>query len=121
MSQDSRSGALRRSREQKMKQWFGARHWRVATEVSSETDDVVIAAGEFWTKGGKVFQTPLGHKGRHGYIMQEVRDGVDVPGSRVTFGWVTLAKAAEMFPGSIVELPPRPYGRRSNGPPRQEG
>lgn len=113
MSQDSRSEALRRSRELKMSQWFGARRWRVATDVSSENDDVVIVQGEFWTKGGKVFQTPLGHKGRHGYILQEVtQDGVDIPNSRVTFGWVTLNTASEMFPGSVIDLPPRPYGRR---------
>ena len=121
----SRSGSLRESRQKRMAEWFQGRRWRVCTELSSEQTDVVIRKGEFWVTGGKVFRTPLGNKGTHGYILQEisVKTGQDVwkstgPGendvapSRVPFGWVTIRNASEMFPGSITEVPPRPYGQR---------
>jgi hypothetical protein len=117
MAESSRGhpgNALRRSREQKMEQWFGGRRWRLATETSLENEDVLIRDGEFWTKDGKVFRTPFGHKGHHGYILQEItQDGADIPGSRATFGWITLQHASEMFPGSVAEVPPRPYGKKS--------
>lgn len=121
MPESSRGDALRRSREQKMSAWFGGRRWRLAKETSLENDDVLIREGEFWTKDGKVFRTPFGHKGQHGYILQEItQDGEVIPGSRATFGWITLANASEMFPGSVAEVPPRPYGKKSpldDGPP----
>jgi hypothetical protein len=113
-----RSSALRTAREKRMADWFGTRHWRVCTELTFETDDLDVQAGEFWVKGGKVFRTPFGNKGSHGYIIQEVNPdtGEDVwdkeknAPSRASFGWVTLNSAAEMFPGS-VDVPPRPYGQ----------
>jgi hypothetical protein len=101
-----------------MAEWFGTRRWRVCSELTFETDDLDVRAGEFWVKGGKVFRTPFGNKGTHGYILQEVNPatGEDVwdkekkVPSRASFGWVTINSAAEMFPGSI-EVPPRPYGQ----------
>lgn len=116
----TRSGKLRAARDQKMAQYFAGRRWRVAEEVTLEDDNVVIRKGEFWVKDGKVFRTPFGNKGVHGYILQEVDPkGRDIhePGdvskpSRAAFGWVTIKHASEQFPGSIVEVPPRPYGRR---------
>lgn len=118
--QASRGDALRRSREGRMAEWFKDRRWRVAIELAFETPDIVVDGGEFWTKDDKVFRTPFGNKGKHGYIMQEVNPdtGLDVwddekhEPSRVTFGWVTIKHAADMFPGSIAEVPARPYGQR---------
>jgi hypothetical protein len=101
-----------------MAEWFGTRRWRVCSELNSATDDLVVESGEFWVAAGKVFRTPFGNKGTHGYILQEVDPdtGADVwdegKPSRAPFGWVTIRNAAEMFPGSIAEVPPRPYGRR---------
>lgn len=115
-----RSSALRRSREDKMAQWFGQRRWRVAIELTFENSDIVVHEGEFWVKGGKVFRTPFGNKGTHGYIMQEVNpetgrdvwDDKEHGPSRVSLGWVIIRNAAQMFPGSITDVPPRPYGQR---------
>jgi hypothetical protein len=103
-----------------MAEWFKDRRWRVCTELGFEHDDMVVRNGELWVKNGKVFKTPFGNKGTHGYILQEVNPdtGLDVwddkkhEPSRAPFGWVTIKHADEMFPGSIVEVPPRPYGKR---------
>jgi hypothetical protein len=121
-----RSSALKVARQRRMHEWFGKRRWRVCTELSYEHEAIVVRDGEFWIKGGdKVFRTPFGNKGTHGYILQEVdpvtgqdvwtvREGTQVKQerSRASFGWVVLKRASEMFPGSIVKLPPRPYGQR---------
>jgi hypothetical protein len=103
-----------------MAEWFKNRRWRVASELSFEDADRRVEAGEFWIKGGKVFRTPFGNKGTHGYILQEVNPdtGMDVwddkghAPSRAAFGWVTIKAASDMFPGSIAEMPKRPYGQR---------
>jgi hypothetical protein len=114
-----RSVALRAAREQRMVEWFRDRHWRVCTELMYETADISVKQGEFWILGGKVFRTPFGNKGTHGYILQEVERGTGADiwrgtePSRASFGWITISHAAEMFPGSIAgEVPPRPYGQR---------
>lgn len=115
-----RSSALRAARERRMREWFGDRRWRVCTELSYAHEDVVVKAGELWIQNGKVFRTPFGNKGTHGYILQEVdpKTGTDVwkPDRsgpvQATFGWITIKNASDMFPGSIVEVPPRPYGQR---------
>lgn len=113
-----RSTALKAARDKRMAEWFGERRWRVCSELSFENDDLRVESGEFWVKGGKVFRTPFGNKGSHGYILQEVNPdtGMDVWDGdkqvRASFGWVTIRNAAEMFPGSIAEVPERPYGKR---------
>lgn len=122
-----RGQRLREAREAKMAEWFQHRRWRVCTELTSESEDLVVRGGEFWVRNGKVFRSPFGNKGTHGYILQEidVASGLDrwraVPSSqggneaepvRAPFGWVTINHASEMFPGSIVQVPPRPYGQR---------
>jgi hypothetical protein len=115
--QDSRSVALRASRDNRMREWFGERRWRVCSELSSDIPDVLVRSGEFWVLNGKVFKNPFGNKGTHGYIIQEVDPdtGVDLWNddgpSRAQFGWIVLDKAVKLFPGSIVEVPPRPYGK----------
>jgi hypothetical protein len=98
---------------QQMAEWFQGRTWRVRTERISETAEVSVRRGEFWAKNGAVVRTPLGNKARHGYILQEVdpETGADI-GPEALFGWVIISNAAEMFPGSIAEVPRRPYGQR---------
>lgn len=105
-------------RERRMQEWFGSRRWRLCTELTYERESISVHQGEFWILAGKVFRTPLGNKGTHGYILQEVdpATGADMflesGPSRASFGWGAISKAAEMFPNSIVEVPPCPYGRR---------
>lgn len=118
-TESTRSVALRAARASRMAEWFEKRSWRLCTELTYETDEITVRKGEFWIKNGKVFRTPFGNKGSHGYILQEVqrKTGADVwkkggkEPSRASFGWITISHAAEMFPGSIVEVPPRPYGQ----------
>ena len=110
---------MRAAREKRMAEWFGERRWRVCEELTFENDSVAVKAGEFWVKGGKVFKTPFGNKGTHGYILQEVSPeaGIDMwddeanAPSRASFGWVTINSAAVLYPGSIAKVPPRPYGK----------
>jgi len=115
--QSSRSIALHAARTKRMSEWFGKRRWRVCSELNYETPDVTVKNGEFWILNGKVFRTPFGNKGTHGYILQEVdlRSGADVwsnkEPSQASFGWVTIKSASDMFPDSIVEVPSRPYGK----------
>lgn len=114
----SRSDALRAARQRRMAEWFGKRKWRICKELTFENDDLDVQQGEFWIKGGKVFRTPFGNKGTHGYILQEVHPetGVDVwdenqrAPSRASFGWVIISRASGVYPGCIDEVPPRPYG-----------
>jgi hypothetical protein len=103
-----------------MAEWFNGRSWRVCTELTYDNPVMRVKQGEFWIKGGKVFKTPFGNRGTHGYILQEVdpKTGADVwkkggkEPSRVSFGWITISHAAEMYPKSIIEVPARPYGQR---------
>ncbi len=118
--ESGRSTALRAARASRMAEWFEGRCWRVATELTTESSVWTVRQGEFWIKDGKVFKTPFGNRGTHGYVLQEVdpktgadvwkKDGIEP--SRASFGWITISHAAEMYPGSIVEVPPRPYGQR---------
>lgn len=116
--ESSRSTALRAAREQRMAEWFGSRRWRLCTELTYEATDISVKQGEFWILNGKLFRTPFGNKGKHGYILQEVNPSTeadiwrgDEP-SRASFGWITLKSASDMFPRSIVAVPPRPYGQQ---------
>lgn len=115
-----RSEALKASHVRRMAEWFEGRRWRVCSELNTDQQDILVKNGEFWVKDGKVFRSPLGNKGKHGYILQEVDEAgndiwsaeLDPAPVRAPFGWVTIRNASEMFPGSIIEVPPRPYGRR---------
>jgi hypothetical protein len=120
VTETGRSAALRSARERRMAEWFKDRRWRVAAELTFQNKDMRVVQGEFWVAEGKVFRTPFGNKGTHGYILQEVDpatgddlwDDVKHEPSRASFGWVTISSAARMYPGSIAEVPPRPYGKR---------
>jgi hypothetical protein len=101
-------------RATKMAEWFQARRRRVCTELTDENAEITVRQGEFWVKDGNVFKTPFGNKATHGYVLQEVdpKTGADKGTTRASFGWPVISHADEQFPGSITEVPPRPYGRR---------
>lgn len=90
--------------------WFSGRRWRVATEATCvrdtpDGDRVTYEQGEFWVSEPAVYQTPLGRRGRHGFILQEVDEaGSDIPGSRAAFGATALRRAFDLF-GSIINMP----------------
>jgi hypothetical protein len=108
-----RGDSLRRAREEKRDSFFKGRHWRVRTEVTErrESDGTVIVydKGEFWVQPPEVFQTPLGHRGRHGFLLRETgADGKDLaPANDVAFGFVTLKTASDLY-GSVRDLPEEP-------------
>jgi hypothetical protein len=109
-SGDLRRKALQESRQRRYAEYFDGRKWRIA--------------GKFQLPKGQAFQTPFGHKGRAGWIIQEVVGGTDVPAARkdkgvwydaadrvvrAAFGWTTLTQAEKMFPGCMVDgVPSRP-------------
>lgn len=114
----TRSASIRESRAARMSYWFKGRQWRICTELSGPVDGGTCTEGEVRLTAPSVFQTPFGHRGRHGYIIQEVArsDGRDLSTRPVTFGLKVLREAQELY-GSIVNLPPpRPRGR-----PRKSG
>jgi hypothetical protein len=112
MPQDNRGRAetLARSRAEKFDSWFATRRWRVCAEVSGlrERDGhkVLYHRGFFKIEPPGVFQTPLGHKGRTGYLVQEVDgEGHDKEGtSPVAFGRRTLEHAINSY-AAVTGLP----------------
>jgi hypothetical protein len=117
----SRGDAVKATRQRQMDTLFKDRRWRVMTEVteerrtaasdgSGERDRVVLDHGEFWVDAPGIFQTPLGHKGRHGFLLTELdpATGADLdPPVRMTFGHDLLLKAQEEY-GQIRDLPVKP-------------
>jgi len=103
--------ALKMSRQQKFNDLFRGRRWRVQTEKSGPSViggiRVRYDCGEFWIDPPGVFQTPLGHKGRHGFVLIEVdADGRDVvPLRRIALGYAAIRGAAEHFGAIAGELP----------------
>lgn len=115
---DSRAEPLREARERRFAEWFEGRRWRVRTEEQGERflegHRTVYDHGEFWIDTPGVFQTPVGHTGSHGFILQEVdAAGNDIEGSMVAWGIQSIRQAATQF-GAIVEVP---KARRS--PPKR--
>jgi hypothetical protein len=106
-AESSRSEAIRSARDRKLEDWFGKRRWRIATELNGKLGEANYREGEFWLPEGKVFRTPLGHVGRHGFALQEIdaqgNDVADGEGHpvRVTFGWTILRKAHERWPANV--------------------
>lgn len=112
----ARSSTLKESRQQKFDQWFKDRKWRVAAEISGtrEQDGNTFRyhKGYFQIDRPGVFQTPLGHKGRAGYMLHEVdADGSDIPDSLAAFGRIALESAIKAY-GSVTGLPDRDPRRR---------
>jgi hypothetical protein len=96
----TRSQSLAAARQARFDKWFKDRKWRVATERTGESrdGDVVVTYdhGEFLVAEPGEFQTPLGNRGRHGFLIQEVdpATGTDIEGSLAAFGLATLRNAA---------------------------
>jgi hypothetical protein len=89
--------------------WFKDRRWRVMTELSGgvtmQGAKVTYARGAFEIAQPGVFVTPLGNRGRHGYVIIETgEDGADVPGSARVFGEAALRRAQQAH-GTITGLP----------------
>jgi hypothetical protein len=89
--------------------WFSGRHWRVMHEVSGTVTlgqvRIAYANGEFEIAPPGVFVTPLGNRGRRGYLVIETgEDGADVPGSAVAFGEAALRRAQQAH-GTVSGLP----------------
>lgn len=104
-----RGEALRQRREARFDSWFRDRRWRVCTEITgdrvSDTGIVRYSGGFFRMDPPGIFQTPLGHKGRAGYLIQEVDpDGGDRDVPPVPFGRRTLEHAIEKY-GAVSGLP----------------
>ncbi len=103
---------LRRAREEKFAGWFRGRYWRVCHEITGnrEKDGFVVSyfRGHFQVKAPAVFQTPLGHKGRSGYLIQEINSaGSDLPGTQPhPFGRKALEHAISLY-HSVTGLPER--------------
>jgi hypothetical protein len=95
---------IQETRDRKFAEWFANRRWRVMSEVSGErTTEAGVTikydGGHFVVDKPGVFQTPLGHRGREGFIVREVgADGSDLPdGQTVPFGLSVLQRAAAQF------------------------
>ena len=114
----ARAEYLRSSSRQKFEQWFKDRHWRVCTEMTgNRVKDgyiVIYYKGFFQVTPPGTFQTPLGHRGRSGYLIQETdAGGTDLPGTEpVPFGRAALLHAIEEF-GLVKDLPKRDPRRRA--------
>lgn len=115
----TRSEAAKDARDKRLRAWFGKRRWRVMTEMSGERRQRLGVAremsvvrydqGEFWIiTRDRVFQTPFGYKGRHGFLIIEVdpETGADLnPLSVAAFGYGVLTKAQELFKSFPDGLP----------------
>jgi hypothetical protein len=108
----SRTAALKASKTAKDQEWFQGRHWRVCAEISGRRElgghRIDYHQGFFQVTGPAVFQTPFGHKGRSGYLIQETdAAGTDLPGTvPQAFGRGALRGAIERF-GAVSGLPKR--------------
>jgi hypothetical protein len=110
----SRSESLRTARAAELASWFRDRRWRVMTEVSGTATlpesecTITYDHGEFWIGNPYLFRTPLGHNGRHGFLLRELdpQTGADTSQiSMASFGHDVLVKAQERFGAITGELP----------------
>lgn len=108
----SRSEALKAARQAAFDKWFKDRRWRIATEYDGEEHVagkpvINYVRGEFHVVPPGKFETPLKHKGRHGFILQEVdpETGADIEGSRTAWGIQVLRKAISQHGAVTGELP----------------
>jgi len=91
--------------------WFEGRRWRVMTELSGTVAAgsirVVYDRGAFEIAPPGVYVTPLGNRGRHGYLVVETGlDGSDLMkiGAVQVFGEATLRRAQRDY-GLVTGLP----------------
>lgn len=84
-------------------EYFAARKWRVAEEVSGNTRvngvKVYFAKGRFTVEAPGAFRSPVsGNPGRIGVLLQEVgEDGADIADSLVPFGKPAVERARKEF------------------------
>jgi hypothetical protein len=89
--------------------WFKDRSWRVMSElnggVSMQGAHVTYDKGAFEIAPPGVYVTPLGSRGRRGYVIIEIgADSQDIPGSARVFGGAALRRANAAY-GTISGLP----------------
>lgn len=108
----SRASQIKGAKRQKLDEWFKGRQWRICTELSGPVEGGVCKDGQIILAAPAEFQTPLGNRGRRGYIVQEVdAAGNDLSTRPQIFGIQVLRETQELY-GAIVNLPPkRPRGR----------
>ena len=95
--------------DKRLAPWFEKRRWRIIDEISGNVAlggvGIAYANGEFQIDQPGVFVTPMGHRGRHGFLVIETDDaGQDIPGSEQAFGEATLRRANDAF-GTVSGLP----------------
>lgn len=95
--------------DKRLAPWFGTRRWRVMREVTGNVImggvKIAYAAGEFQIDQPGVFVTPMGHRGRRGFLLIETDEaGHDIAGSWQAFGEATLRRAAAAY-GTVDGLP----------------
>jgi hypothetical protein len=95
--------------DKKIEGWFSGRRWRVLTEVDGAKlvsgVTVIYRQGAFEIPIPGVFVTPIGHRGRHGFLVIETDgNGNDIAGSEQAFGEAVLRRASENY-GLISGLP----------------
>jgi hypothetical protein len=101
---------LARAREERFRAWFEGRWWTVRTDATGEreVDGVKITydKGHFVIDPPGVFQTPLGHRGRKGYVLAETDPvGNVLPGKpAAAFGHQTLTRANDKY-ACVADLP----------------
>ncbi len=92
--------------------WFEGRRWRVMSELSGTVSAgpsgiirVVYDKGAFEIAPPGVYATPLGNRGRRGYLVIETgADGRDLPVCAEAFGEATLRRAQRDY-GLVTGLP----------------
>lgn len=90
--------------------WFEGRSWRVMTELSGTAEpqggiQITYDKGAFEIDPPGVYVTPLGNRGRRGYIVTEHdATGHDLPAHAEAFGEATLRRASLIY-GLISGLP----------------
>jgi hypothetical protein len=95
--------------DDRLASWFRDRRWRVMTElnggVTMAGTTVTYARGAFEIAPPGVYVTPLGSRGRRGYVIIETDgDGNDIPGTGTAFGEAALRRASAAW-GTITGLP----------------
>lgn len=99
---DGRGSKLAANRKAVLDKLFTDRKYVVKGEVHLGPDE---------NGAQQVFQTPLGNKGRHGYVLEEVGTG-----ERVVFGKTMILRIAEEY--GAFELPEalRPHQAEEDEP-----
>ena len=84
--------------DRRLAPWFEHRRWRVLAELDGEVTlagvKIAFAAGTFEIGQPGVYVTPLGARGRRGFVIIETgEDGQDIAGTEAAFGEAALRRA----------------------------